>query len=104
MYQHNFKTYTTKREAIDKLRNWVLKTTSEHLIRTSCNLEDTIKGWYSKLKEQVGVLDTKLKKDARSLYKVANKLLTKALRDPIAWLNTWEEAVTLAKEKKVLEA
>src|SRR5271166_277134 len=104
MYQYDFKTYTTKREAIDKLRNWVLKTTSEHLIRTSCNPEDTIKGWYGKLKEQVGVSDTKLKRDARSLYKVANKPLTKAPRDPIAWLNTWEEAVTLAKEKKVPEA
>src|SRR5271167_5265958 len=104
MYQYKVKSYTAKSKAIDKLRNWVLRTTSEHLIRTSCNLEDTIKGWYSKLKEQVGVSNIKLKRDARSLYKVANKPLTKAPRDPIAWLNTWEEAVTLAKEKKVLEA
>ena len=104
LYQHDFKIYTTEREAIDKLRNWVLKITSEHLIRTSCDPKDTIKGWYGKLKEQVGVSDTKLKRDARSLYKVANKPLTKALRDPLAQLNTWEEAITLAKEKKVLEA
>ena len=30
--------------------------------------------------------------------------MTKAPRDALAWLNRWEEAVTLAKEKKVPEA
>ena len=104
LYQHDFKIYTAEREAIDKLRNWVLKTASDHLFRTSCDPEDTLKGWYTKLKEQVGVSATKQKRDARSLYKEANKPLTKAPRDAIAWLNTWEEAVTLAKEKKVPEA
>jgi len=104
LYQHDFKIYTAEREAIDKLRNWVLKTVSEHLIRTTCDLEDTLKGWYRKLKEQVGVSATKQKLDARALYKTANKPLTKAPRDPLVWLNTWEEAVTLAKEKKVPEA
>jgi hypothetical protein len=82
----------------------VLKTASEHLIRTACDPEDTLKGWYRKLKEQVGVSATKQKLDARALYKTANKPLTKAPRDPLVWLNTWEEAVTLAKEKKVPEA
>jgi hypothetical protein len=104
LYQHDFKIYTAEREAIDKLRNWVLKTASEHLIRTACNPKDTVKGWYGKLKEQVGVSATKQKRDARSLYKIANKPLTKAPRDAIAWLNSWEEAATLAKEKKVPEA
>jgi hypothetical protein len=104
LYQHYFKIYTAEREAIDKLRNWVRKTTSEHLIRTACDPKDTLKGWYAKLKEQVGVSATKQKRDARSLYKAANKQLTKAPRDTLAWLNTWEEAVILAKEKKVPEA
>ena len=53
MYQYDFKIYTAKREAIDKLRNWVLKTASVHLIRTTCDPKDTLKGWYRKLKEQV---------------------------------------------------
>jgi hypothetical protein len=44
MYQHDFKIYTAEREAIDKLRNWVLKTASEHLLRTACDLKDTLKG------------------------------------------------------------
>jgi hypothetical protein len=104
LYQHNFKMYTAEREAIDKLRNWVLKTTNKHLIRTVYNPKDTLKGWYTKLKEQVSVSATKQKRDAQTLYKAANKPLTKAPRDVIAWLNSWEEAVTLAKEKKVPEA
>ena len=37
----------------------MLKTVSDYLFRTSCDLEDTLKGWYTKLKEQVGVLATK---------------------------------------------
>jgi hypothetical protein len=65
----------------------VLKISSKYLIRTAYNLKDTLKGWYRKLKKQVRVSDTKLKRDARSLYKAAYKLLTKAPRDPIAWLN-----------------
>ena len=84
LYQHDLKAYTAEREAIDKLRNWVLKTTSEHLIRTACDPEDTLKGWYGKLKEQVGVSDIKLTRDARALYKAANKPLTKAPRDALA--------------------
>src|SRR5271167_836210 len=84
LYQHDFKIYTAEREAIDKLRNWVLKTASEHLIRTACDPKDTLKGWYIKLKEQVGVSATKQKRDARSLYKEANKPLTKAPRDALA--------------------
>jgi hypothetical protein len=84
MYQHDFKMYTAEREAIDKLRNWVLKTANEHLIRTACNPKDTLKGWYAKLKEQVGVSATKQKRDARTLYKEANKPLTKPPRDPLA--------------------
>jgi hypothetical protein len=104
LYQHDFKIYTAEREAIDKLRNWVLKTTSEHLFGTACDPEDTLKGWYENLKEQVGVSDSKQQRDARTLYKVANKPLTKAPRDALAWLNNWEEAVTLAKRKKVPEA
>src|SRR5947207_6886244 len=57
-----------------------------------------------KLKEQVGVSATKLKRDARALYKAANKPLMKALKDTLTWLNKWEEAITFAKEKKVPEA
>jgi hypothetical protein len=104
LYQHDFKIYTAERESIDKLRNWVLKTTSEHLFATACDPEDTLKGWYEKLKEQVGVSDSKQQRDARTLYKAANKPLMKAPRDALAWLNNWEEAVTLAKRKKVPEA
>src|SRR5947207_7188626 len=57
-----------------------------------------------KLKEQVGISATKLKRDARALYKAANKPLMKAPKDTLTWLNKWEEAVTFTKEKKVPEA
>ena len=55
MYQHKFKIYTAKREAIDKLRTWVMKTITDYIRRTCYNLEDTLEGWYTKLKKQVSV-------------------------------------------------
>jgi hypothetical protein len=61
------------------LEDWVLKTASEHLIRTACDPKDTLKGWYGKLKEQVGVSATKQKRDARSLYKTELALEKKCL-------------------------
>ena len=51
IYQHDFKNYTAEVDTIDKLKTWVIKITSEYLIRTSYDLEDTIKEWYDKLKE-----------------------------------------------------
>jgi hypothetical protein len=67
-----------------------MKTTTDHIRRTCCNLQDTLEGWYAKLKEQVGVLDSKQKLDARAHYKAATKQLSKAPRDPLAWLDNWE--------------
>jgi hypothetical protein len=90
LYQHDFKRYTAETDAIDNLKSWVHKTTSKHLIRTACNPEDTIKDWYEKLKKQIGVSDDQLTNDVRALYKAAVKPLTKAPRDPLAWLDTWE--------------
>jgi hypothetical protein len=103
IYQHDLKIYTAEREAIDELKNWVVRTTSKHLVRTACDPKDTLKGWYENLKEQVGVSIIKQKKNARSIYKEATKPLTKAPRDALAWLTNWEQAVTLAKEKEVPE-
>jgi hypothetical protein len=44
IYQHNMKMYANEREAIDKLKNWVMKTTTDYIRRTCCDLEDTLKG------------------------------------------------------------
>ena len=88
LYQHDFKIYTAEREAINKLRNWVLKISSKYLVRTVYNLKDILKSWYTKLKKQVGVSATKQKKNIQIFYKAANKLLTKVPKDTIAWLNS----------------
>ena len=104
MYTHQSKLYTEQKDAIEKLKNWVLKTTNMHLIRTACNPTDTIKQWYANLEEQVGVNDAKQRKDARERYKMAIKSLNKQPKDILAWLSAWEQAISLAKEKKVSEA
>ena len=102
-YQQELKAYNKEQEIIEKLKTWVGRTTTGHLRKTCCNPESTLKSWYTKLKEQVGISDGKLFLDARAQYRAATKPLSKAPKDPLAWLDTWEQAVTEAKEKKVPE-
>lgn len=103
-YQQELKAYNKEQESIEKLKTWVGRTTTNHLRKTCCKPEGTLKTWYTKLKEQVGVSDGKLLLDARAQYRVAIKHLSKAPKDPLAWLDTWEQAISQAKEKNVPEA
>jgi hypothetical protein len=103
-YQQELKAYNKEQESIEKLKTWVGRTTTDHLRRTCCNPEGTLKSWYTKLKEQVGISDGKLLLDARAQYRAAIKHLSKAPKDPLAWLDTWEQAISQAKEKNVPEA
>jgi hypothetical protein len=104
MYTHNSRLYTQEKEAIEKLKGWVLKTVSNHLIRTACSPTESIDKWYEKLQTQVGVTEGKQRRDARESYKSAIKPMNKPPKDMLAWLATWEEAISLAQEKKVPEA
>ena len=104
MYTHDRKQYNEQKEAIEKLKNWVLKTTSQHLLRTVCKPTENIKEWYSNLTKQVGVSEARQKQDAREIYRSALKPLSKAPRDALGWLSNWERAISFAKEKKVAEA
>ena len=65
-YQQELKAYNKEQESIEKLKTWVGRTTTGHLRKTCCNPESTLKSWYTKLKEQVGILDGKLFLDARA--------------------------------------
>jgi hypothetical protein len=103
-YQQEIKAYNKEQDSIKELKAWVGKTTTDHLRRTCCKPQGALKSWYTKLKEQVGISDSKLTLDARAQYRAATKQLSKAPRDPLAWLDTWEQAVTQAKEKDVPEA
>ena len=42
MYTHNSRLYTQEKEAIEKIKDWTLKTVSPHLIRTACSPTDGI--------------------------------------------------------------
>ena len=59
MYTHNSRLYTQEKEAIEKIKDWTLKTVSPHLIRTACSPTDSIDKWYEKLQTQVGVTEAK---------------------------------------------
>ena len=103
MYTHNSRLYTQEKEAIEKIKDWMLKTVSPHLIRTACSPTDGINRWYEKLQVQVGVTEAKQWRDAREYYKAVIKPTNKPPKDMLTWLSTWEEVISLAQEKKVPE-
>ena len=52
----------------------------------------------------MGVTEAKQRRDARERYKAVIKPTNKPPKDMLTWLSTWEEAISLAQEKKVPEA
>jgi hypothetical protein len=104
VYTHRSRLYTQEKEAIEKLKDWTLKTASPHLLRTACSPTDSIDKWYQRLQTQVGVTEAKQRRDARERYKALIKPTNKGPKDMLAWLSNWEETISLAQEKKVPEA
>lgn len=110
-FQVDWSVYTTSRsefreqqESVVKLKDWVEKTTSDHLYETACDPTDSIREWYAKLAEQVGVSETQRRQLARDRYRATvSKPLNKAPKNVLAWLSSWEQAINFAKSRGVAE-
>ncbi|KAK4171165.1 hypothetical protein QBC36DRAFT_382769, partial [Triangularia setosa] len=104
IYQAKDKKYIQQTERIERLKQWVLKTTSPHFQLTSCDPIEPITQWYSSLKAQAGVSDEEAQRTAREAYRLATKPLLRAPRDLIKWSESWEQAIATAQRKGVPEA
>lgn len=104
IYQTNDKRYTQQVERIERLKQWILKTTSPHLQLTSCDPIQPITHWYKALKLQVGISDDEALHNAREAYRLATKPLLHAPKDLIKWSDAWEQAMATAQRRGVPEA
>jgi hypothetical protein len=75
--------YNQQFERVERLKQWILKTTSPHLQLTACDPLQPITQWYSALKQQAGISDDEAVYHAREVYRLAIKPLQQAPRDLI---------------------
>ncbi|KAA8646566.1 uncharacterized protein ATNIH1004_007999 [Aspergillus tanneri] len=85
--------YILQQTELSKLREWMQKTISPQVYEYCCDPEDSMKEWYAKLKQRVGIDDATVKKLARE-----------APRDVLTWLNNWEEAMHKAEKARIAVA
>ncbi|KAA8644012.1 uncharacterized protein ATNIH1004_008208 [Aspergillus tanneri] len=95
--------YILQQTELSKLREWMQKTISPQVYEYCCDPEDSMKEWYAKLKQRVGIDDATVKKLAREAYKKAIKPVTRP-RDVLTWLNNWEEAMHKAEKARIAVA
>ncbi|CAJ2505063.1 Uu.00g124570.m01.CDS01 [Anthostomella pinea] len=93
--------YETHRKNYKEMVQWVLDNVSTHYKDTVCRPTKLLDVWYTDLKEIASVSVAQLKPAARDRYREAVKPLNKLPRDLAAWINNWEAAVAIAKEKGV---
>jgi hypothetical protein len=104
IYQSDLKEYNQQVEEVKKLKQWILRTVNPHYQLTSCDPTKPVSEWYSALKIQNGVSDQKALQNAREVYRLAIKPITRASKDLIKWSESWEQALALAQRKGVPEA
>jgi len=104
IYQANEKKYTQQFERVERLKQWILKTTSPHLQLTSCDPTKSIGDWYKALQTQAGISDDEALHKAREAYRLATKPLLKAPKDLIKWSESWEQAMATAQRHRVPDA
>jgi len=104
VYQANENKYTQQFERVERLKQWILKTTSSHIQLTSCDPTQPISHWYTALKTQAGISNKMALHNAREAYRLAVQPLHRAPKDLIKWSESWEQAVATAQRKGVPEA
>ena len=104
VYNHDFSRYTIERNNIKELKNWVTSSVTGQYRRCACEPTDSIRGWYSKIKEHTEVGNQMLLETARTNYKKAVLVLKQPPKDLEAWVSNWEQTMSDAQSKKVPDA
>jgi hypothetical protein len=103
LYTILYRAWESEVEAIRELKDWVLATVSDDLVRTACPPGGTIREWFKQLQTQLGITPLVSMRLARARYKKATQIPAKPPRDPERWLMEWELAVIEAKATGVPE-
>ena len=99
-YQDKTKAYDKQKDLIRKLKEWIGTNVSSHYQKTCCKPTESMTIWYENLKKAAGITKRSEKTNARDKYREALK--PPKVGDLGIWIDSWEQAMTIAKDKNVL--
>ena len=103
-YDNDYKRYEMQQERIGILKLWVQDTVALQFRKTCCKPTGTLREWYSKLRDRLGLDDTLAKNLVLESYKDAVRPLVRPPKDFLAWLTNWRSAIDEALDKGLAEA
>lgn len=103
IYQDQRKEYKHERQAVKKLRDWILSATEKYYSDTACEPNEDPRTWYKNLKQSAGLEETLVLDNVHRAYQTATKPLKKQPKDFEIWITTWERAMDKAKKKELPE-
>jgi hypothetical protein len=104
IYIQHKREYAEQKTKIQDLKDWVISSVASYLFESACDPSESIRDWYTKIKQHSGASDDMTTTQARDSYKKAIVVLTKPPRDFHIWLNNWEQAMSRGQAKGVPEA
>jgi hypothetical protein len=99
-YQDDQKAFEKQLDLIAKMKEWITANVSVHFQKTCCKATQSLPQWYTTLKKAAGA--SKRLEDANARRKYREALNLPKSKDLTAWADRWEQAMTEAKEKKVV--
>jgi hypothetical protein len=99
-YQDDLKTFEKQQDLVAKMKEWMITNISIHFQKTCCKAAQSLPEWYGNLKKSAGI--SRRLEDANARQRYRDALTPPKPKDLAAWADSWEQAMTEAKEKKVV--
>ena len=99
-YRDEMKAYDKQQDLIQEFKEWIAASVSPSYRKTYCKPTESLVEWHKHLKKAAGISKRVEYANAREQYREALK--TPNVRDLITWVDSWEQAMTVAKNKEVL--
>ena len=103
-YNADQKKFAEQEKGITAVREWIMKTASEHLKTVACNPAKSLREWYCALETAVGADKAFSKQKLRDRYERAVAVLTRTPKDLTAWITEWEHTMEKMSRKDLPEA
>ena len=103
-YNADQKKFIEQDKGITAVREWIMKTASEHLKTIACNPEKSLREWYLALETAVGADKAFSKQKLRDRYERAVAVLIRTPKDLTAWITEWEHTMEKMSRKDLPEA
>jgi hypothetical protein len=98
------KAYNEENHRVQEVRKWIMKTVVSHLQQIACKPTESLRQWYTNLRDAVGVENFDMAQEVRSKYRAATAPVHTMPKDFTAWINRWEIAVGNMEDKSMPEA